>query len=290
MGIRASGATSLTGAIHGTLVDVEPIDSAALISEISAVGPYFELTGHATGPAWRPLSDLFEANVLRERVAAVRSVLAARIRRPENELDERACASLHFLALASRLLAPALAGIALRGVVLETDQLWWQSTDGGPVPVAWVSPRGHRAATATEAAKLLETGLLGRAVAPLIEAFDTAFGMSHHVLLGNAASALNGAATMLHGADVAFVIDPREVVAALVGAGRLRGTGSYRPTLLSGDTVAFVRHNCCLFYRIPGGSKCGDCVLTHRVGLTSLGHEHTASIIRASSGDSASPC
>jgi len=25
-----------------------------------------------------------------------------------------------------------------------------------------------------------------------------------------------------------------------------------------------VRASCCLFYRIPGGGLCGDCVLAHR--------------------------
>ncbi|WP_307845510.1 (2Fe-2S)-binding protein [Planomonospora sp. ID67723] len=44
----------------------------------------------------------------------------------------------------------------------------------------------------------------------------------------------------------------------LMGIGRLRGQGTFaaRPF--------FVRRTCCLYYRVPGGGMCGDCVLRHR--------------------------
>jgi ferric iron reductase protein FhuF len=48
------------------------------------------------------------------------------------------------------------------------------------------------------------------------------------------------------------------VAEELLARESLRGHGRYeRPD-------RFVRASCCLFYRIPGGGLCGDCVLAHR--------------------------
>ncbi|WP_250213408.1 (2Fe-2S)-binding protein [Acrocarpospora catenulata] len=44
-------------------------------------------------------------------------------------------------------------------------------------------------------------------------------------------------------------------VAASLELGRLRGTGRF-----AGEPF-FVRRSCCLYYRVPGGGTCGDCVL-----------------------------
>ncbi len=110
-------------------------------------------------------------------------------------------------------------------------------------------------ATAVEAAHHIEAGVLARIVVPLAEVFGTTFRLSHQVLLGNAASALNGAATMLRGTARAPVIEPTAVIAQLMARGPLAGTGAYHPG------PAFFRDNCCLFYRIPGGGTCADCVL-----------------------------
>ncbi|MFI1618174.1 (2Fe-2S)-binding protein [Streptomyces lydicus] len=40
------------------------------------------------------------------------------------------------------------------------------------------------------------------------------------------------------------------------GCRHLRDTGTLDPTL-----PAFARRSCCLYYRVPGGGLCADCVL-----------------------------
>ncbi|WP_350325223.1 (2Fe-2S)-binding protein [Streptomyces katrae] len=50
--------------------------------------------------------------------------------------------------------------------------------------------------------------------------------------------------------------------ALLADGGALAGTGSFVHE--PGLGVAFVRRSCCLYYRVPGGGLCGDCVLRTR--------------------------
>jgi ferric iron reductase protein FhuF len=51
------------------------------------------------------------------------------------------------------------------------------------------------------------------------------------------------------------------VVEELVGGGSLRGHGRYVRPWPGRPEQFFVRHSCCLFYRLPGGGTCADCVL-----------------------------
>ncbi|MFD7559857.1 (2Fe-2S)-binding protein, partial [Streptomyces sp. NPDC059835] len=44
--------------------------------------------------------------------------------------------------------------------------------------------------------------------------------------------------------------------------GALAGTGTFIHE--EGLGVAFVRRSCCLYYKVPGGGLCGDCVLRTR--------------------------
>ncbi|MGX6600600.1 (2Fe-2S)-binding protein [Micromonosporaceae bacterium Da 78-11] len=53
-----------------------------------------------------------------------------------------------------------------------------------------------------------------------------------------------------------------EIVAACLALGPLAGTGSLVRPDPDGPRRFLVRANCCLYYRIPGGGTCGDCVLT----------------------------
>ena len=95
--------------------------------------------------------------------------------------------------------------------------------------------------------------------------------MSAHVLWGNVASSLSGAGRVLDPAR------PRSRPALLgllggllareplAGTGRLLRLEQDRP-----DTEwGFRRRSCCLYYRIPGGGTCGDCVLTGQSSRTS---------------------
>jgi ferric iron reductase protein FhuF len=114
------------------------------------------------------------------------------------------------------------------------------------------------AAVAAAFTEAVVDGLVG----PVLAAFRDRFRLSPKVLTGNAASALGGAVTMLSGAHPARADRAGRVVerllarAPLAGAATVRRSGPARWVL--------ERHNCCLYYRIPGGGYCGDCVLLRR--------------------------
>lgn len=130
----------------------------------------------------------------------------------------------------------------------------WQPVDRGPIPITCA---GLTAGTGD-----LVTGLntvIEILVAPVLEVFRTQFVVSPRVLWGNVASALGGAATMMaaQGADAGDLIEGLLSREPLIGTAVLhRPDRHHRRTL--------TRNNCCLYYRIPGGGTCGDCVLNVR--------------------------
>jgi ferric iron reductase protein FhuF len=113
------------------------------------------------------------------------------------------------------------------------------------------------AADAPEAGARLIEGLVAVVVAPVIEAFTAAASVSRVVLWGNVASAVAGAAAMLRRSDVQLTLDPVAVVEAML---QLPGP-LHRGGVFDTDGRFFARSSCCLFYKIPNGGKCGDCVL-----------------------------
>ncbi|WP_432976445.1 (2Fe-2S)-binding protein [Dactylosporangium sp. CA-233914] len=205
------------------------------------MNPYFVWEPYDGGPGWRPFAQLLEPDVVAQRVAVSRRALVGMFGLDEAAVPERVVASVLFLGWASRLVSPPLAD-ALTGTVRGAGpgDLWWREVPGGPLPLAVrdVPPR--------PADDLFDVAVLGL-VAPLAEVFRERFRLSPRVLWGNVASALGGAAGQLPGGawDVVRGLLARPPLAgtAVVGARSLR------------------RNNCCLYYRIPGGGTCGDCVL-----------------------------
>ena len=227
------------------------------LQDVSRVGPYFAVELGGTGPQWLPLRQLVEdADTRHERVGFVVTELARRSGEPAGALDARAAASIWFQGLAARLVVPALGTAAIASVVPAFDlpDVWWQRVDGGPVPVALTAVAARPAATPGAAADALQA-LLDTVVAPLLEAFTA--DVSRKVLWGNVGSSLASAARQLHRSDAALRQDPVDVVDTLLNRpGPLRAAGRFE----TGERF-FVRASCCLFYRIPDGGKCGDCVL-----------------------------
>lgn len=258
-------------------------DLRAALARASLVGAYFEsasiteqsireqsiTSGVAAG--WRPLRDLVtDPAALADRVAFARDFLS---RRTGADIEQRACASINSLGVVSRLVAPALATACLDGLVarVDLDTAHWRAQDGGPLPVAFTVTTGRGVATADEAAAAIVELVIEPAARPVLEAYRDRFALSPKTLWGNLASALHGAAGMLAGSGT--VIDPVDVVAALLAEGPLAGAGRYEP--FAGRRF-FVRHNCCLFYRVPAGGKCADCVLVpdvarHELWRTAVG-------------------
>jgi hypothetical protein len=218
--------------------------------DLAALGPFFAVqrtAGPVAGPdcgPWRRVRDLLDPGTLDERVAAVRTVLS---RLAGTDVEQRVAASTMSLGLFARLLAPVL-GAAVLGLRLPRpsfDQAWWQPVAGGPWPLAFTGPdeAPDPAAAFTDV------------VLPLAQALAAACSLSTRILRGNAASAVFGAVTMIGSARPDLATAARDTAGALL-AGPLAGTGDL------GES--FVRSSCCLYYRIPGGGYCGDCVLAYR--------------------------
>jgi ferric iron reductase protein FhuF len=239
-------------------------DAGQALRTAASVGPYFAVDLDAEGPSWRQFADLVENGaVLRDRVGGVRAVLAQRTGLEVDAVDERAVASLDSLAMVARLIAPPFAAAVLTGMVpvLDMGGVRWQDVIGGPIPVAFVGADVAVADRPQELAGLLDACVIQPVVAPLVDAFGTQFRLSAKVLWGNAASALGGAATMLATAGGEHAQRALRVAEDLLGGGSLRGHGRYVRPWPERPERFFVRHSCCLFYRIPGGGTCADCVL-----------------------------
>lgn len=242
--------------------------TAAALEQAALAGPYFAITRDADELLWRPMRDLLEPAVLTENVDQVRRVLHERTQVPMADVDVRAAASTHALGLASRLVAPTLAAATLGGHVpeLRLADLRWQRVADGPVPVGVVAATGTDVATIPAAAAAMHRDVIDAAVAPLVSAFQATFALSPQVLWGNVASALAGAATMIGRSGRQARFDPRQVARHVTATGALTGMGTWtypttRTATRTSDGLVFRRNNCCLFYKIPGGGKCGDCVL-----------------------------
>jgi ferric iron reductase protein FhuF len=95
---------------------------------------------------------------------------------------------------------------------------------------------------------LLGRNVIRTVVAPLVDAVR---GVSARVLWGNVASAFGGAMVMLGTERATAIMESLLSKGILAGTGRLTSHG-------------FVRNSCCLFYRIPDGGTCADCILNER--------------------------
>jgi ferric iron reductase protein FhuF len=213
---------------------------------LAGLGPFFEVYREVGPGPWRPLRDLLEPPVLAERVQHVHTVLS---RLSGVDVEQRVAASTMSLGLFARLVSPVL-GAGVLGVALPPPNpanAWWQTVEQGPWPLALTGPDTEPRVTDL-LARVIDTVLT-----PLTEALAERYSLSRQVLSGNIASAVFGAARMVGVARPDLAPAARDAAAALL-AGPLAGTGEL------GEH--FVRSSCCLYYRIPGGGYCGDCVLT----------------------------
>jgi hypothetical protein len=225
------------------------VTSAEALRAAAAVGPYFTWQPWTPADGWRPLTELTDGDVLAERVAAARAALIGMFGLAEDDVPERVIASVTFLGVASRLLSPPLGAVTLGGTlpVPSPGQLWWRPVPGGPWPIAYSGDPGEGDFVG---------GIVDSLVAPVLRAFGRRFLLSPQVLWGNVASALAGAAGMLGSEAAGELVERVLAVPPLAGTGTLVRPDPARPRRF------LVRHNCCLYYRIPGGGTCGDCVLT----------------------------
>jgi ferric iron reductase protein FhuF len=240
---------------------------AAMLEQIAALGPFFAFEEHAAGsapvPPWQSMAELVEdPAVLDDRVTQTRAYLAAAGGQSPEAIEVRVAASVTHLGLVARLVSPALAAAVLDDAVptLELERVHWQRVLGGAFPLSLppISP-GDGRGTAQDLADRLGAEVFEGPIPALGEA-TRPFAVSEHILWGNVASAVNGAATAMANASPALA-ERTGLLAGLLLAG---------PALRDAHTIApedgrFRRRSCCLIYRAApqhAGPLCGDCALT----------------------------
>lgn len=237
---------------------VTVVETSAALAEAATLGEFFHVTVGPREGAWLKLEALTEPAILLARVAATESAIGTAAGLAPGRLAPRVAASTVSLGIFARVMAPPLGCLLTSGVLphLSPRSLWWQPQLGGVVPFAADPTVGSKpgGGAAAAYADIVLVGL----VEPLIAAFRKV-GVSPVVLLGNVASALGGAAHMIATARPDLASTSWTLVGRLLAEPMLAGTAT-----IEADGRSLRRRSCCLFYRVPGGGYCGDCVLRER--------------------------
>lgn len=196
----------------------------------------------ATGDdAWHPLVELVEGPFLNRRVVATHVALSQLA--GGADVEERVAASIASLGLFARLLSPTL-GARLLGIDAPADVRWREQATG-TLPLAagtWTAP---------DLAAVVDD-----VVVPIAIRLHDEHGVPEQVLSGNASSAVFGSLKMVTLARPDLREEAHDLGVEALAHPYLEGTGDPGPP--------YVRRSCCLYYRIPRGGYCGDCVLAHR--------------------------
>ncbi|NDU73591.1 iron reductase [Actinomadura sp. DSM 109109] len=210
------------------------------MGRVAHLGPYFELVteGVSEDSAWSAFPG--SAGRLRE----VAGDHAGRLGTDEI----RVAASLLFQGLAARVWSPVVAAAAL-GVVPDLSGVRWWWSPGEAIVLGLADVRGWRVGSAAEAVGIVHPMVVDGLLRPLRGAMLGFVKLADGLVWGNAASALAGSLNV-GGADPGRAA----IVRGLLAREPLAGTGAFGPR-------GFVRNNCCLYYRVPGGGMCGDCGL-----------------------------
>jgi ferric iron reductase protein FhuF len=231
-------------------------DLTGEMDDVATLGGFFGLaTGPAEGadPSWRPFVS-FTGAVLDQRVDQVAEQLGGAPR--------RIAASLLSLSVSARVTALVLGAGTLHGAVPRLhDRVQWRPWSGGPAPL-WIErpesvgdPAGP-ADLAAAAARELDATLC-----PLLDAIGAQASVSTQVLWGNVASSLGGALRMLLTQRPDSSSGALALAVGILGHPPLAGLGQFVEEPSHPTGVGFARRTCCLFYRVPGGGTCADCVL-----------------------------
>lgn len=213
--------------------------------DVARIGPFFSVDTDpdvADHPLWRPLTDLY-GPALPDQITTVRARLGTS--------EDRVAASLLFQGVAGRLWSPVLATAVVHGRVPELDpaRTYWRAGSPGPILLAAPATAALDGTPDNIRRVIIEGHLL-----PFLDAVRSVTPVAEGLLWGNAASALVGAMTILTRARPLHSRAVPRFVGEMIAAPPLLGTGDFGPG-------GFRRRSCCLYYRVPGGGKCGDCAL-----------------------------
>lgn len=199
-----------------------------------------------------PLADALAPKGFAERTEAMRLALAASVSASLDDVEPRTAMGTLHLGLVSRVWSIALGCWALTRVMpdLSPQHTWVGTGVRSPIPWATDGPTFD-----TDPVAVLE-----RTALPSVLAIGEAAlrdGLPTKAVESNAGSSLVAAASVVMRAlpDAGAALGP--LVPALLGHEALRGSGELTPR-------GFRRSGCCLYYRVPGGGLCGDCVLQQR--------------------------
>lgn len=233
---------------------MSPSVGAALAS-CARLGSWFDVPVVGADEGWRGPEALFDH--LPQLVERTRTALGAQQGLAHHEVDARVAASTLHLALLGRLVSPVVGVAVLDGTVLAMDRIsTWRDTDRHVPDLGLIAAEGVACGDATAVAQAFAQHVL-----PLVEdlgaALDDAVGLSPQVLHSNVASALHGATVVMASADPSCADVAGATITAILRIPELddawtRSGGRFR------------RRGCCLYYRLPRGGLCGDCVLDAR--------------------------
>lgn len=230
----------------------------AALEDVTALGPFFAVTADPSeqvDPTWTPWRRFYDdPSAMSARVDLVGRALGTP--------DRRVAASIALQGLAARLVSPIIAVGAVRRVVprWSPESLHWRPAVSGPWPM-WESDAvatGPADGTGPVAAvvQAVVDALVEPHLAALVEVTRAVEPVSLRVLRGNVASAAASAGALVARARPAAERTVSAIVAGLLETPLLAGAGHFEAGW------SFRRRSCCLYYRIPGGGTCGDCVLT----------------------------
>lgn len=228
--------------------------AADALADVDTLGGFFVLaTGPVEGadPSWRPLPE-FAGAVLDDRIDRVADQLGA---------TRRVAGSLLGLSVSARITGLVLGAAALHGLVPRLhDRIHWRPWSGGPAPLWLAAPEAtpHDDLGATAAAEIART------VDPLLTAIGARARVSDQVLRGNVVSSVGGALRMILTDRPETAGRATAVARAVVGTPPWQGLGEFVAEPAHPTGIGFRRRTCCLFYLVPGGGTCGDCVLAGR--------------------------
>lgn len=230
---------------------------ADALHDAAQIGPYFT-TEEVCGPGWSPIAALVGApSVNSAVVAATRRDLALRHRAEFGGVELRVAGSIHFLDVVARLVSPVLAAAVLADLVpaLTPRNTWWRPRPSGAVAIGFTAVRVERLdGDAEAAAGQLGTLFFDPLISPLARAYGQRFRLADVLLWSNVASAVVGAAGQLAARHNAVTARINGLVAAVLQTAPMAGSVLRLPP-------EFLRKSCCLYYRLPDGLLCGDCVL-----------------------------
>lgn len=181
-------------------------------------------------------------------------LLIGATRRALGDCEPRVAASLFFQGYAARLLSPQLGCLVTSGCVPDVTpgRLRWRRPAGALIELGLTAEHGWTGPAGALLALVVRTAFDDHFL-PLAEIVRERTRISGAILVDNAASALVGGLRLL-GERRGEGWRPLAVTA--LAQPELCGSG-----VLLGREPFFVRRSCCLYYRAPGGGKCGDCPL-----------------------------